>query len=113
MERGQSLQNFHKNRVIKFVKFIKVMKIAIKIENKNVEILLKKGKNVLEKVCFADERNLGEKIIPLVEDMLKRSKIGIKNIQKVEVISDQNDSYTTTRIAKTFAKTFTWGKEQI
>lgn len=89
------------------------MKIVIKIEKKEVEITLKKGKKVLDKVRFSDERNIGEKLLPEVDKMFKKAKTSPKDIQKVEVRSDQGDSFTTTRMAKTFAKTFIWGKEQI
>jgi tRNA A37 threonylcarbamoyladenosine modification protein TsaB len=86
------------------------MKIVIQIEKKIIEISLKKGKNKLEKTVFPDERDLGEKLIPTVDKMLKKAKIEPKDIQKVEVASDQSDSFTTTRIAKTFATVFNWEK---
>lgn len=82
------------------------MKIVIKIENKQIEVLLKKGKVVFDKKIFPDERDLGEKLLPEVDKMLKKAKFQPEDIKKVEVKSDQGDSFTTTRIAKTFAVVF-------
>jgi tRNA A37 threonylcarbamoyladenosine modification protein TsaB len=86
------------------------MNIIITIQNKNIKIALKKGKKVVNEISLPDNRDLGEKLLPVVDKMFKKANIESKNVEKVEVFSNQNDSFTTTRIAKTFAKTFNWAK---
>lgn len=87
------------------------MLIEITIKDKNVKVSLKEGEIVRSEVIFAEERALGEKILPAVDKMLKENQLGVTDVEKVLVFSDQSDSFTTTRIAKTFANSWNWGKD--
>lgn len=80
------------------------MKIRIKIIEKEIKIILFNGNKILDSYVMEDKRDLGERLIPAVDQLLKRNRIRKESISNVSVASDQSDSFTTTRIAKTFAK---------
>jgi tRNA A37 threonylcarbamoyladenosine modification protein TsaB len=84
------------------------MEISIKIENKTIKIAILDKKKIVDSFRLLDERDLGERLLPVVDDMLKKNNITIQDIKHVKVKSDQSDSFTTTRLAKTFAKIVNW-----
>lgn len=84
------------------------MKIEIIINNEEVKILLKNSSKIVDKTVFPDEHNLSEKLLSEIDKLLKKNKLKPGNIKEMEVFSDQSDSFTTTRIARSVAKAFNW-----
>jgi hypothetical protein len=80
------------------------MKVLITIKDRKVKISLYKGKKGIDFLDMADEYKLSEELLPEIDKLLKRNKLKPEDIRKMEVRSDQNDTFTTTRIAKTVAK---------
>jgi len=85
-----------------------MMKIEIKIKNNIVSIFLKKENDILDEVVFPEERNLAEKLLPSIDKLLKKNRLGPKDIESMGLEADMDDSYTTFRIAKSVADTFNW-----
>ena len=86
------------------------MKLIIDIHNKIVKIILLKGGKEQDYLEFAEENNLSDKLLPSIDELLRKSKISAKNIEKAELKTDLTDGFTTYRIAKTVADSFNWGK---
>jgi tRNA A37 threonylcarbamoyladenosine modification protein TsaB len=82
------------------------MKILLKIKSGQIRIILKDKKNILDELSFLEARNLSEKLLPMIEKLLKKNKLQPKDIEDFQVISDLGKNYTTFRIAKTVAEAF-------
>ncbi|MEK7598358.1 MAG: hypothetical protein AAB487_01330 [Patescibacteria group bacterium] len=89
------------------------MNIKIKIEKNIISIFLKSNNDILDKVVFPEERNLAEKLLPSIDKLLKKSKLGTKDIDRMQLEADMDDSYTTYRIAKSIADSFNWARKRI
>jgi tRNA A37 threonylcarbamoyladenosine modification protein TsaB len=84
------------------------MQIQIKIENRTVELVLQKGKQVLDTHKFPDEYHLSEELLPEIDKLIRKNKLKLDDIEKITVKSDLGENFTTYRIAKTVAKSWTW-----
>ncbi|HEX7586301.1 MAG TPA: hypothetical protein VF390_01565 [Patescibacteria group bacterium] len=87
------------------------MNIEIKIEKNVVSIFLKNKNNMQDQVVFPEERNLAEKLLPSVDNLLKKNKLGPEDIGRMELQADMDDSYTTFRIAKAVVDSFNWTRK--
>jgi tRNA A37 threonylcarbamoyladenosine modification protein TsaB len=86
------------------------MKILIRIENKKVRIILKDSRKETDFLDIKDEYRLSEDLLSIIEKLLERNKKTAQDVEGIEVKSDRNDSFTTTRIAKTVAKAWSFAK---
>jgi tRNA A37 threonylcarbamoyladenosine modification protein TsaB len=82
--------------------------IQIKIENRVVELVLQKGKLILDTHKFPDEFHLSEELLPEIDKLIKKNKLEPRDIKKITVKSDLGDNFTTCRIAKAVAKAWNW-----
>lgn len=87
------------------------MNLIIKIENRKVRIILEKEKNVLDEIHFDEEYNLSEKLLPSIDEILKKNNLKPEDISECQVDADIDDSFTTYRIAKAVANSFNWAKK--
>jgi tRNA A37 threonylcarbamoyladenosine modification protein TsaB len=87
------------------------MKILIKIEERRIRLMLLQNKKEIDFLDIIEEYNLSEELLPAVDKILKKNKLQTKNIERVEVKSDQGDNFTTTRIAKTVANAWNWAQK--
>ncbi len=87
------------------------MIIEIEIKGKKIKLSIKNKEKAVAETVFSDERNLGVKLIPTADKMLKTGQIRAKDVEKVLVYSDQSDSFTTMRIARSFANAWNWGNK--
>ncbi|HRZ95048.1 MAG TPA: hypothetical protein P5262_00610 [Candidatus Moranbacteria bacterium] len=82
----------------------KTMKLQINIKDNNILLVLEaETKEKIDKISFPNERNLTEKLLVLIDNLVKRNKLEINDIKNVKVKSDMADSFTTARIAKVTA----------
>lgn len=80
------------------------MKLQINIKDNNILLVLGAGtKEKIDKISFPNEHNLTEKLLVLIDNLVKRNKLEINDIENVKVKSDMSDSFTTARIAKVTA----------
>lgn len=80
------------------------MNILVAIKNGEIRLYLKKKDKIVDELFFCDEHNLTEKLLPEIDNLLKRNKLDISDVVSAYVDSDQSDSFTSTRIAKTVAQ---------
>jgi len=86
------------------------MIIEIKIENKQITLLLKDQKVIVDSLDFPEERQLSEKLLPSIDLMLKKNKLKAADVEKITVKSDLGDNFTTTRLAKTVAEAWNYAQ---
>ena len=79
-------------------------------KDKKVKISLFQGKKEVDFVDILDEHKLSEALLPEIDRLLKKNSLKSEEINKMEVKSDQNDNFTTTRIVKSVANTWNWAK---
>ena len=80
------------------------MEILIIIKEKKVKIGLIENKKALDSLEIVEEHTLSQKLLPKIDELLKRNGLTSKDIREVQVESDQGENFTTTRIAKTIAQ---------
>jgi tRNA A37 threonylcarbamoyladenosine modification protein TsaB len=67
------------------------------LDNKQIEVRLREGGRILLSQKVAAERAQGEKLLPAVEEILKRARLGLKDIEIIEV-ENHGGSFTSSRI---------------
>lgn len=87
------------------------MIIAIEIENKVVKLMLKKRKETLAEIIFPEERQLSEKLLPAIDELLKKNKLTSSDVEKMTLRSDIGENFTTYRIAKAVAEAWNWSRK--
>jgi len=84
------------------------MKLLISIEKNSISLKLWKNGKKVDALSFPDEHNLGRKLLPEIDKILKRNKLVPENIKETELISDLSDNFTTRRIAEAVKNAFNW-----
>lgn len=92
------------------LKYLNTMRIIIEIKNKATKLILKEKEAVLDEFTFPEDHNISERLLPLVDELLKRHGLSPKDIENFSVTTDLGDSYTSRRIAETVANVFNWKK---
>lgn len=93
------------------LKYSNIMKIIIEIKNKVTKLILEEKEAVLDEFTFPEDHNISERLLPLVDELLKRHSLTPKDIENFSVETDLGDSYTSRRIAETVANVFNWEKK--
>lgn len=88
------------------------MKILINLKKGEVEVVLKDGDAEIDKINFPEDRNLSEKLLASIDNILKKNRLNSDKIEKVELISDIEENYTSYRIAKAVENAFNWSISQ-
>lgn len=86
--------------------------MEIKIQERQVELILKNKKNVLDSYKFEEEYQLSEKLLPNINKLLKKNKLKTSGIKKMTVKSDIGDNFTTYRIAKAVADAWNYANKE-
>ena len=86
------------------------MKIRIEIKGGMIGVVLVDKNKVLDRINFPEERNLSEKLLPSIDDLLEKNRFSSLDIERMELKSDLDDSWTTYRIAKSVTEAFNWTK---
>jgi len=80
------------------------MEILITIKEKKVKMALLEGEAEKDAVEIVEEHSLSKKLLPEIDGLLIRNGLAARDIKEMRVESDQDETFTTTRIAKTVAK---------
>ncbi len=78
------------------------MILIIDLSKKQVELVLKEGNRNIASHKWAGLYNLSETLIPEIDKLLKKNKVKLDDVKKIEVI-DSKESMVGTRIAKAVA----------
>ncbi len=76
----------------------------IVIQYPNVSISLREKNRKIDFMKWKDKNDMSVKLLAAIDILLKKNRLGIVDLTKVNVVSDCQ-SYTSTRIAKAVAKT--------
>lgn len=87
------------------------MDIGIRIENKIVSISISDNDKVLDAMAIKEERRLSEDLLPAIDDLLKKNGLETEKIEKMTLVSDMGENFTTYRIAKSVVDAFNWAKK--
>lgn len=82
------------------------MNIYIILEDTKVSLVLKKGKKIADEVFWKEDRNLSQRLLIEIDNLLKKNNLNPQDIKKMKVETEIPDKFTTVRIAKMVAKTF-------
>ena len=88
------------------------MQIIITIKKKKIRLSLWNNKKEQDYKNIQDEHSLSERLLLEIDKLLKKNKLVVQEVEKVKVVTDQTDNFTTTRIAKTVANTWNWTREK-
>ncbi len=66
-------------------------------QGKDIEIAIKKGNEVLVEKKFEADRRQAEKLLPEIDKLLKKNKIKLSDLEKIEV-ENRGGSFTALRI---------------
>ncbi len=87
------------------------MQIIIEIKNKVIKLTLKDGQKALDEVVFGAQENISEKLLPHFDELLKKNKLTLNDIEKMDVDTDLGDTFTSRRIAEAMKNAFLWTKK--
>lgn len=85
------------------------MKILIQIKNRKVKLVLFQDGKEIDFLDILDEMRLSENLLVEIDKIIKKNNLQKKDIEKIEVDSDQEDNFTTSRIAKSVANAWNFG----
>ena len=85
------------------------MNIDIIIKNRQINLVLTEKGKKLDEISFPEDRNLSQKLLPAIDNILLRNKLKIKDIKKTRLISDIKEPYTSYRLAKAVVNGINWG----
>lgn len=80
------------------------MIIKIKIENQAAEVVLISGQKKIDREPIVNFNNISEELLPAIDRILKRNKITLANIKKIDSEIDLPESYTAARIVEATIK---------
>jgi len=83
--------------------------LEIVIEENNIVLLFEKDGKVIDEKKWNEKNDLSRRLLSEIDRMQKNNKTAI---DKVEVVSDISEKFTTVRIAKTVAKAFNFAISQ-
>lgn len=81
-------------------------KIVIKIEDKEIVLILKNKHEIIDEFFWEEDRNLSQRLLVEIDSLLQKNNLTPKDISRVKVDTRIDDKFTTVRIAKVVAKTF-------
>jgi len=80
-------------------------KITITIDHPEIDLQISNAQGkLIDSESWRDQNDMSKKLLAAIDTLLEKNKMVIADVGKIEVRSDQR-SYTSTRIAKTVAKT--------
>jgi len=84
------------------------MKLKLYLKEKKNTLCLIDGGKIVSQSVWKEENNMSQKLLPEIDKIIKRNKLKLSRIKKIEVKNNIPASFTTVRIAKTAAKIFNY-----
>jgi hypothetical protein len=82
----------------------KPMKLIIKVENSQITLVLRDGRQTLDELSWEDNSSLSKTLLASIDKIFKKNKIKIGQLKKTE-IKIKNAGYTSSRIAQIVGRT--------
>jgi tRNA A37 threonylcarbamoyladenosine modification protein TsaB len=89
------------------------MTIEIFLQNDEITISLKNKRKIIDSIKLKEDRSLSKIILSEIDNLLKNNKVPKKQVKTVSVKNTLPDSYTSSRIAKSLAKSFNFSQKTI
>jgi tRNA A37 threonylcarbamoyladenosine modification protein TsaB len=86
------------------------MFIVIEIKEKTITLTIMDKNDVIDALTFPEAHDLSEKLLPAVDNLLIKNKFSAQDIERMEVLADVGENFTTFRIAKSVAEAFNFAK---
>jgi len=77
----------------------------------NIELRLLDGAKQIDAIDFPEEYQLSERLLPSIEELLKKNKLQTGDIEEMALVSDMDEAFTTYRIAKSVVEAFNFSKK--
>lgn len=78
----------------------------LEVGKSEVFLSLRHGGEVAERVLVGDGHSLAEKLLPAIDELLRRHELRVEEIDSFEIESDLPDGYSSRRIAETVAAVY-------
>lgn len=85
------------------------MLLEISLDGNDIKLTIKDGQKVVDVFAWNDEYTLSEKLLPNIDNLLKKNKISKKQIEKVTTKITKTSGVTSARIVQTVAKAWNIG----
>lgn len=82
-----------------------IMELIVFVRSPQVKIMLVEGSNLLGESSWKDQRDLLEKLLPGINDLLTKMGAKITDVRDFRLDIDVPESYSTYRIAKATVET--------
>lgn len=86
------------------------MILIIKLDQNNISLILKDKSKIVGQHFWTDEYTLSEKLLPNIDELLKKNKIKKEEIEKVITKISKTSGVTSARIVQAVAKAWKIGK---
>jgi hypothetical protein len=84
------------------------MKIVIFCHRDIIELILYKGKKIVDRIEFVEARQSSRKLLLAIDELLVRNKLKKIDIKNISVKGEMEKIYSARRIAEITAKTFNY-----
>jgi len=82
--------------------------LTLTLTTTRLTLSLLKDESTIDARCWRDEKNISEKLLPMVDDLLAVHRLFPKDIEAFHVASDLPAHYTAVQIAQSVARTLIW-----
>ncbi|MDO8529192.1 MAG: hypothetical protein Q7S18_00815 [bacterium] len=84
------------------------MRIEIELSQEKICLKLFQNKKLVDSLTFHEKENLSQTLLVNLDKLLKRNKIAKNQLERISLTGDIPDFYTSSRIAKTLEKTWSF-----
>jgi hypothetical protein len=82
------------------------MLLEINLDGNNIKLILKDGRKIVGDFSWTDEYTLSEKLLPNIDELLKKHKVKKEEIEKVTAKISKTSGVTSSRIVQTMVNTW-------
>ncbi|KKP94387.1 MAG: hypothetical protein US25_C0031G0001 [Candidatus Moranbacteria bacterium GW2011_GWE1_36_7] len=79
------------------------MILQISLDGNDIKLTLKDGRKRVDELSWNDEYTLSEKLLPNIDDLLRKNKVSKNKIEKVTTKISKTSGVTSARIVRTVA----------
>jgi len=76
------------------------MKILINLDDQSISILLLQNKKIIDQIKWQDNRDLLEKLLPELDQLIQKNNLKITDIKKFDFKTNVDKHYSSYRILK-------------
>jgi len=85
------------------------MILQISLDGNDIKLTLKDDRKIVDELSWNDEYTLSEKLLPNIDELLRKNKISKSKIEKVTTKISKTSGVTSARIVRTIAAAWNLG----